>query len=191
MKLRSTIRAPARYGESNETETPTSVLLQSMRRTRAQSHSASPNPYGLNENDSIQAHVVEFDPRLPPAAFPTLEQPCPVRTNLLHGILRNGKDDLDPYQTVRRIDKFHLMPDLKTSNGRDCALGDIPLHSIENYVASNTELNPIYVNNMARMASQSNMHMPYSAEFEDSDLEEPKDASEILGEKVCSTPPFN
>lgn len=90
MKLRSTIRAPARYGES-ESETPTAALLQSMRRAReASSDIKSPDQIEASSPERRPSHrprpkqhVVEYNPALPPAAFPTLNEPVPTQVGTL------------------------------------------------------------------------------------------------------------
>lgn len=86
MKLRSTIRAPSRYGGS-ESETPTAALLQSMRRAREQSsdvQSLDPTELGSgpSQRRPRKARPCEQTDRYhldqTPAAFPTLDQPMPA-----------------------------------------------------------------------------------------------------------------
>ncbi|KAJ5291671.1 hypothetical protein N7478_000922 [Penicillium angulare] len=178
MRLRSTIRPPNRYGEVSETETGSALVVDST--------GPSPRSNGRSGRDHIQAHIMEFDPTLPPAAFPSLKQPRPLRVNGLHGILRQETDDLDLCQTIRHISWSQSLPDssANASDVYDRIIHSTPLNSIENQVASNTELNPIYVKNMAGMASQPSGHESSAPEFEDSDPDEPIDASEALGKKI-------
>ncbi|KAJ5097168.1 hypothetical protein N7456_007889 [Penicillium angulare] len=182
MRLRSTIRAPVRYGEIKETEM-SSAILQAMHETREDATVTTPRSCGRNARNPVEARIVEFDPTLPPAAFPSLKQPRPLRVNEIHGILKNGNNDLDPYLTLRRISWSQSRPDSNV-NDYGGVINSTPPNGIENYVASNTELNPIYVKNMAIMASQPSTDQSFAHELEDSDWDEPIDASKALGDKI-------
>ena len=113
--------------------------------------------------------LVEFDPSLPPAAFPTLDIQRERRSSHAKGI--HGRDS-QPTKDASR-DLF--------SNRRGGQDGDeaervdfqgIPLDHLESYVASNGEQNPVYVGNMAILgALKGNSTSSLEKEMEDSDLE--------------------
>ncbi|KAJ5628019.1 hypothetical protein N7490_010247 [Penicillium lividum] len=179
MKLRASIRAPKRYGETNE-ESPTAVLLQSMRRARGES-TLIQNPDGSTRSFQRKPNI-EFDPNLPVAAFPTVDLNQPTCSK--KGILKNspnGRVDNSPSKTDRNV-TFSLVP-----GDDDYEMENVSLNDMENYVASNTMLNPVYVKNMEVMTGKSqcgDTDECADPEFEDSDLDEPVDASVILGKKV-------
>ncbi|KAJ5633875.1 hypothetical protein N7528_001717 [Penicillium herquei] len=85
-----------------------------------------------------------------------------------------------PQDDEHRIEDDELTRDLTEH------LNSAPEYEIEDYAQGNNALNPIYVSNMARMAgvSQDDSDDADISAFEDSDLDEPKDASEVLGEKI-------
>ncbi|KAJ5578281.1 uncharacterized protein N7459_007245 [Penicillium hispanicum] len=189
MKLRSTIRPPERYGES-EAETPTAALLQSMRRAREQSTDAQsqaptesvPSPdQSYSRRPRPKPRIVQYDPTLPPAAFPTLSEPVPSRahqtaSNGLNGTLGQSQDgNMDSAVQPAKVEF-------------DDGLGHIPMDGVENYVVSNTEKNQVYVGNMAAMAGADQSDTEQTLAVEDSDMDEPVDASEALGAKASATP---
>lgn len=181
MNLRTKIRAPTRYGEPSE-ESTTATLLESMRRSRAQTSGEMQDPGSPHKSHLFQRKVkaelsrkliVDFDPTLPPAAFPTVDitktagstktsmSICEYPAGKLF-FLQGPKDD-----------------------GED--VDQATLNDMENHVASNNELNPVYLRNMKIMAGQAPGDVSdkdAGFDFEDSDLDEPKDASVVLGEKV-------
>ncbi|KAJ5752857.1 hypothetical protein N7520_009774 [Penicillium odoratum] len=179
MKLRATIRAPSRYGESNE-ESPTAVLLQSMRRARGES-TLIQNPDGSTRLFQRKPNI-EFDPNLPPAAFPTVDLNRP--TGSMKVILKkspNRRVDKSPSKTGRNVN-FSLVP-----GDDDYEMENVSLNDMENYAASNTMLNPVYVKNMEVMTGKSKCGDTEECAdpvFEDSDLDEPDDTSVILGKKI-------
>ncbi|KAB8256897.1 hypothetical protein BDV32DRAFT_160884 [Aspergillus pseudonomiae] len=134
MRLRESIRPPERY-ESEHFYT--SLGQKSLRQHR------NPNrpPY------------IDFNPNLPPAVFPTLDFPRPAvpeagkcaqskgeETNS-GGTLQHGREQPEHYGED------------KDSREAGVDLVDIPINQVENYVASNGDLNPVYVKNMATMAA--------------------------------------
>ncbi|KAJ5806628.1 uncharacterized protein N7503_004230 [Penicillium pulvis] len=181
MNLRTKIRAPMRYGESSE-ESPTAALLESMRRSRAETtegiqdsdnpHESHPFQRKLNVEFERKS-IIDFDPNLPPAAFPTVEiTKATLSTKTTMAICEYSAGSLS----------FSQRP-----NQDDDDVDQATLNDIENHVASNNELNPVYLKNMAIMAGQVHDSVQYKnagLDFEDSDLDEPKDASVVLGEKV-------
>ncbi|KAJ5682469.1 hypothetical protein N7462_005634 [Penicillium macrosclerotiorum] len=79
-QLRSTIRAPMRYGEA-EAESTTSDLLRSMHESREKIANDEPlqelaessaSSRKRQRHPSARPYVPEFNPNLPPAAFPSL-----------------------------------------------------------------------------------------------------------------------
>jgi hypothetical protein len=190
MNLRTKIRAPTRYGEYSE-ESPTAALLQSMRRSRAEAtdeirKTSSPDgSHSLRREVKVEFQrkpLVEFDPSLPPAAFPTLDMTKPT-------VLPRSIVSICQY-TDRRpsISERPKGPELKDD---DDNVDQATLNDIENHVASNNVLNPVYLKNMAIMAGQvhDNSDEDGSVDSEDSDRNEPKDASVVLGEKVSLISP--
>lgn len=145
MRLRSTIRAPVRYGEG-ESPDETASVLQSMRSARSQA-STEDEPAEGNNNDrnvrrrreQVRPRIMEYDPNLPPAPFPTLDQPRPRGENVsekngqpgrLHNVNANGGS---PNVATQRI----------TDSGQH----------FENYLASNNDQNQTYTTNMQIMAN--------------------------------------
>ncbi|KAJ5987307.1 hypothetical protein N7451_011672 [Penicillium sp. IBT 35674x] len=181
MNLRAKIRAPTRYGESSE-ESPTAALLESMRRSRAEITDARQDPDGPHESHPFQRKLnveferkplIDFDPSLPPAVFPTVDI---TKTTV------STKTTLTIYEYSAGSLYFSQKPDDDIDDVDQATLNDM-----ENHVASNNELNPVYLRNMAIMAGQIHGGVSYKnagLDFEDSDLDEPKDASVVLGEKV-------
>ncbi|KAJ6109328.1 hypothetical protein N7486_001562 [Penicillium sp. IBT 16267x] len=180
MNLRTKIRAPTRYGECSE-ESPTAALLQSMRRTRTETNNEIRDPDSPHNSHASQRKAkvqfqrkpnVEFDPRLPPAAFPTVDM---TTTTISIGSY-----------TRRKLFFSQRSKDDKPQNdGDDVDQGS--LNDMENHVASNNEENPVYLKNMAIMAGQvhgGDSDEDFGLDFEDSDPDEPKDASVVLGEKA-------
>ncbi|KAI9038787.1 uncharacterized protein KD926_010243 [Aspergillus affinis] len=111
MKLRSSIRPPKRFN-SEEFECPYSEV--NLRRT----------PKSIE-----RPPIIEFNPNLPPAAFPTLDKPRPPGSN--DDKIDNGQDSSD----------------------EEMEFEDLAFTEIENLKASNGPLNPIYLRNMALMAN--------------------------------------
>lgn len=181
MKLRNSIKPPARFGEL-ESEGSTAALLQSMRRARENGCDEAGDlvELGNTASDVVirqrptkrKRESVPFDPSLPPAAFPSV------------GGLRPN----NPEKT-RRDDATDLSQTTSVSNGNNdvemiAAEDSVPLGAIENYVASNTTLNPVYVKNMKTMAV-SGQHGDMSAcNLSDSDFDEPVNDSVRLGAKA-------
>lgn len=130
MKLRSTVRPPKRL-YSEEYESPYSEI--NLRRT----------PKAIE-----RPPIIEFNPNLPPAAFPTLDKPRPP-----------GSND----------DSFDNCED----NFEEVDLEDLTFTDIENLKANNGPLNPIYVRNMELMANtgRSSSHMD-NLDRQDSDGDE-------------------
>ncbi|PLB43552.1 hypothetical protein P170DRAFT_480522 [Aspergillus steynii IBT 23096] len=111
MRLRSSIRPPKRFN-SEDYEAPFSQV--SLRRP---------------QKDIERPPIIEFNPNLPPAAFPTLDKPRVPGSN--DGNIDTPQDDLDS----------------------EVDFDDITFAEIENLKASNGPLNPIYVRNMNLMAN--------------------------------------
>ncbi|KAJ5554005.1 hypothetical protein N7513_003964 [Penicillium frequentans] len=181
MNLRTKIRAPTRYGESSE-ESPTAALLESMRRSRAETTDEKQDPDSPHESHPFQRKlnveferkpIIDFDPSLPPAVFPTVDiTKTTVSTKTTMSICGYSAGSL--FLSQRPKDD-------------DDEVDQATLNDMENHVASNNELNPVYLKNMAIMAGQAHDSVSYKnagLDFEDSDLDEPKDASVVLGEKI-------
>lgn len=165
MRLRSTIRAPARFGEA-EVDPMDSALYHSIRAAREK---ATKKPKSVQPVVSNKFHrpvpakpsSVPFDPTLPSVAFPSL------------GFGQRPVESPDAT----------CITDWSVNSKPDDPIASLPLGQLDNYVASNNESNPVYVKNMEIFASLSGDDS--ARMFEDSDLDEPRDASEVLGAKVC------
>ena len=117
----------------------------------------------------ILCPLVEFDPSLPPAAFPTLDIQRERRSSHAKGI--HGRGILSTNDSSRVLSGSCR----GGQNGDGAERVDfqgIPLDHLENYVASNGEHNPVYVGNMAILgALKGNSTSSLEKEMEDSDLE--------------------
>ena len=190
MRLRSTIRPPERYGEA-DAETPTAALLQSMRQARERScdvqaqgnpgTASGPNGSYLRD-PRARPRIVNYNPTLPPAAFPTLNEPVPTPQS---GPNRgNGSGQDGGNVQLRNRQEQRTGEEVQPVEAFDDGLGHIPMEGIENYVVSNTERNAIYVGNMTTMAGAGQIDKDVTVDLEDSDLEEPVEATEALGAKA-------
>lgn len=184
--LRRKIKPPARFGMS-EADATTASLLQSMHKAREDSvegpeeFAALPMPAnrsGYRKTAQLRpvdsAPVRESYPEQPPAAFPSLTEPRPSNPG-------RGQTDRNG----------HLQDEVTNNeaNERD-EIGPqewVPKGHIENYVASNSPLNPIYVKNMQIMAGSGDHDKKDLREFDDSDLDEPMDDSDKLN-AIVSVP---
>ena len=117
----------------------------------------------------ILCPLVEFDPSLPPAAFPTLDIQRERRSSHAKGI--HGRGILSTNDSSRVLSGSCR----GGQNGDGAERVDfqgIPPDHLENYVASNGEHNPVYVGNMAILgALKGNSTSSLEKEMEDSDLE--------------------
>ncbi|KAH8426212.1 uncharacterized protein LDX57_003959 [Aspergillus melleus] len=131
MKLRSTIRPPKRLYSEEYVSTYSEVNL---RRT----------PKSIE-----RPPIIEFNPNLPSAAFPTLDNS------------RSPESNADSFDSCEDISEEEM------------DFEDFTFTEIENLKASNGPLNPIYVRNMELMANAgcSPSHMDY-LDMQDSDGDE-------------------
>ncbi|KAA8651811.1 uncharacterized protein ATNIH1004_000707 [Aspergillus tanneri] len=150
MKLRNNIRPPKRLN-SEQFDSPYSQV--SLRRTK----------------NSASHSYVPYDPDLPPAAFPTLEQPrapgqrnCDEEDNELHSeTLKASQSQQDKWSTRLGLGQ--------EDNDGQVDFEDIPLGQIENYIASNGDMNPVYKRNMAVMANTEQYLLPVDSDSIDSE----------------------
>ncbi|KKK12584.1 hypothetical protein AOCH_006124 [Aspergillus ochraceoroseus] len=148
MELRSTVHLPQRLN-SDLFYTP-----------------LSKRPLRENREESSLRHI-DFNPNLPPAAFPTLERPRASESS--HQQLEQAQ--VDRYTTrnkQRRSNNNQNNSCAKTQTQRESKLDldEIPMDLIENYAANNADSNSIYVIKTAGMAATPHKDM------EDSDPEE-------------------
>lgn len=151
MRLRENIRAPSRF-DCEDFFTP-----GSKRSLRNRIH-ASPK-------------YIDFNPNLPPAAFPTLDRPRPGEKSN-NGTL--GKENCAPYtKGAEQVDSKGIEPrNSQTGAGRaSVEFADYSLDEIENQMASNGPLNKVYVGNMTIMAAIGE-DQPEDLDMEDSDAED-------------------
>lgn len=146
MRLRDNIHPPQRFNSEL-------LYTPAFRGSRRKARSREPPPY------------IDYNPNLPPAAFPTLDilrEPDKydhgnIRQSLIKGELQRNGNLNGNYG----------------SNGQDEERGvefeDLPIDSIENDIASNGNLNPVYVRNMAIMARAGQSSSDIDLDMEDSD----------------------
>ncbi|RJE23478.1 hypothetical protein PHISCL_04191 [Aspergillus sclerotialis] len=165
MRLRETIRAPSRF-DCEDFYTPGS------KRSLRNRIYASPS-------------YIDFNPNLPPAAFPTLDRPRPSEKSN-NGAL--GKENCAPYTkgAEQPDSKGTEPPNGQTGAGRNggetsVEFADFSLDEIENQMASNGPLNKVYVSNMAIMAAIGE-DQSEDLNMEDSDVEEASDAGSVAEE---------
>jgi hypothetical protein len=165
MRLRESIRPPERFNSEL-------IITPSPKKT-------------LREPKKPRTpRFIDYNPNLPPAAFPTLDP-----ANLSQS--RTGEQDrakVEQNGVAKAVQRDSSSIDFHGSNTEDKEkrekLEDISIDELEDLLASNGELNPIYVRNMAIMAtaetsSSSDMDM------EDSDPEEPMTDVDGRHAEVC------
>ncbi|KAL4978443.1 hypothetical protein BDW66DRAFT_158238 [Aspergillus desertorum] len=155
MNLRKTIRLPQRFSPD---------------------HFYGPmSQRSLRGDDKKQPAYIDYNPDLPPAAFPTLDRP-PASG---YGSDTQQKDNYvdRPEEASRRnirrsLDDLCALtnPEGQREASPTAHVRDIPLDQLENYMASNGVLNPIWVDNMARMAA-AGKDADGDMDMEDTDLE--------------------
>ncbi|RHZ43153.1 uncharacterized protein CDV56_100869 [Aspergillus thermomutatus] len=153
MRLRESIRPPERFNSEL-------VITPSSKRT-------------LREPRNLRTpRFIDYNPNLPPAAFPTLDP-----ANLSQ--LRTGEQDpakVEPNGVTKAVQRDSSSIDLHRSDAEDKEtwekLEDISIDYLEDLIASNGELNPIYVRNMEIMAT-ADEESSSDMDMEDSDLDEP------------------
>lgn len=151
MQLRGAVKAPRRL----ENETAYEEIPRVARRTRGR----------------MTRRCVDYNPNLPPAAFPTLEKP---RLSQEHDNESTGQDGTTipdnkraPVTPVHNHNAYNLGDNIKMAE-RD--LAGIPSDSLESSIASNGDLNPIYQKNMMKMANAGDAPAIYE-DMDDSDSE--------------------
>lgn len=191
MKLRDSIRAPVRYGEGEGAEVPT---LRSALRIGLD----EVNDDNVELSDSGRSHpqrrrkstTKPFNPNLPPAAFPTLDRPH-ANPHIRRIVLKM------PQTSTRRHSGTEFPPPAAPASApqqtrrvtRDpTSLERIHIDDLENHIASNNASNPVFVSNMAMMASAALKDPMDTSEEEEnvamSDNEDLPDQTQVLLDKV-------
>ncbi|KAL4752427.1 hypothetical protein BDW72DRAFT_211836 [Aspergillus terricola var. indicus] len=155
MNLRKTIRLPQHFGPD---------------------HFYGPmSQRSLRGDDRKKPAYIDYNPNLPPAAFPTLDRPRAARYG--HNMHQRDDDEGRPNEASRRSNRRSLddlCASVNPKGQREASptahVKEIPLDQLDNYVASNGELNPIWVSNMARMAA-AGKDTDGNMDMEDTDLE--------------------
>ncbi|KAL4809341.1 hypothetical protein BDV18DRAFT_157097 [Aspergillus unguis] len=137
MNLRRTIRLPQRL-QQDQVYTPVSRPRE--------------------RDDKCKPRYIDFNPNLPPAAFPTLERPRDLGRNG-QGLHREGNTEDGHVGTAPR--NARSLEDLPLSTNAErqrevsptAEFDGVSLGQLDNYVASNGDLNPTWVSNMEKMAS--------------------------------------
>ncbi|KAE8333556.1 hypothetical protein BDV39DRAFT_52049 [Aspergillus sergii] len=135
MRLRDSVRPPERY-ESEHFYT--SLGQKSLRQNR----NTNRPPY------------TDFNPNLPPAVFPTLdfhraEIPEPDK-----GAQRRGGEEADNATALQHgREQAGNHGETKDNHETRVDLEDVSISQVENYVSSNGDLNPVYIQNMATVAA--------------------------------------
>ncbi|PWY77485.1 hypothetical protein BO70DRAFT_397771 [Aspergillus heteromorphus CBS 117.55] len=166
MRLRDSIRLPERF---NQDQFLSPYPQKPLREPR------TPRTVGY----------VDFNPNLPPATFPTLDKACPARQ------ASDAQDhDGDNHSRVsgykRPCERTYDNSKVQRRRGED-GKTELSSEHIECMVASNGELNPIFMRNMAIMAAADEEPSIYR-DMEDSDIDEDMvDVSNAEGEEEPSS----
>lgn len=149
MRLRDSVRPPQRY---NDEEFVTPGSQQPVRQAISQ----------------LRPRQVEFNQNLPAAAFPTLERSRAGEekhddSNDNASIQHTGEREWPGQDSQYRSSQNE---DGTTDKEMRVEFEDLPIDAIENRIASNGDLNPVYARNMAIMANPA--ENPYK-DMEDSD----------------------
>ncbi|KAL4970255.1 uncharacterized protein BDV14DRAFT_194957 [Aspergillus stella-maris] len=172
MRLRNVVRSPQRL-EQDASYNPMPKKKKSKSKSKA-----SPA-----EEKPPRPRFTDFNPNLPPAAFPTLDAPRPP-THHAHEdgdqSDRNGTEDsaLDGNGQggmLENLDRLSLLTNPDGNGERSLSPArDIPMDDLDNVMASNGNLNRIWNNNMSRMAAAANdKDSGLGTEMEDSDSDSP------------------
>jgi hypothetical protein len=167
MQLRATVRLPQRLEQDRFYMPPSRHSLRGEKKTNTQT-----------------PRYIDYNPNLPPAAFPTLDRPRGSVSETQDGdnAAKKSGGDKDMHHEAKRrnttasLDTLSLLtkniPGQKEVSGT-LSLEDIPVDELDNYMASKREHNPVWVNNMTRMAvARQDSPMLEGMDMEDSDLEE-------------------
>lgn len=134
MQLRGAVKAPQRLEDETAYDRPQEVV----RRTKGR----------------VPRRYVDYNPNLPPAAFPTLEEPRisqePDNKSTVQDEATLPGDKRTPV-TLFHTRKAHNVCDNIKMAEKD--LAGITSDSLESSIASNGDLNPIYEKNMTKMAN--------------------------------------
>ncbi|RDW76720.1 uncharacterized protein DSM5745_06712 [Aspergillus mulundensis] len=154
MNLRKTIRLPQRFSPD---------------------HLYGPRSRKLRGDDTERPPLVEYNPNLPPAAFPTLDTPRTSRQD--HNTQQEGSDEDRHNGPIRRNIRRSLddlcrltNPESERDTSPNAHVEDIPPDQLDNHMASNGDLNPVWVSNMASMAA-ADQDAAGGMDMEDTDLE--------------------
>lgn len=174
MRLRDSIRPPERFNSELFITPSPKRTLREPRRPRT-------------------PHFIDYDPNLPPAAFPTLD-PADLSK------LRTGQQDragVEQNGLTKALQRDASSTDFHGSDTEDKEtwekLEDISIEYLEDFIASNGELNPIYVRNMKIMATADETSSSSDMDMEDSDPDEPMtdiDAEVCFLREVCFSPEY-
>lgn len=146
MRLRKTINPPQRY-ESESDDSP--IEKQRLPQTA---------PAGKTQSYN------DFDPSLPPAAFPTLDQPLPA-SQAPHAFST-------PHDGTLATTSASLEASSDQINSVNQNLfADIPFESLDNFVASNGPQNPQYRRNMALLGQEESTELEISSDEEEKEEE--------------------
>lgn len=162
MRLRNTIRPPTRYGEGVSPDS-TAELLQSIRSGREQTNgegapTLEANTTNIRHRPSpIRPRIVEYNPNLPPASFPTMNEPRPSGQN---GGGRNNMPNHLGNANVNTVSQGAI--------GRDLLING---QHFENHIASNNLQNPTYARNVRAMAGASCINPNTDSAYVSSDTE--------------------
>lgn len=147
MRLRTSIRPPTRYGEGVSPDN-TASLLQSIRSAREQTNGEGTPDINQGTTTSrrgsvtvtICPKIIQYNPNLPPASFPTLNEPQPWGQNAA------GQNDQSGHLRNANVD-------IASQGGDERSLLINGQH-IENHIASNNPQNPTYAGTMRAIAGK-------------------------------------
>ncbi|KAJ5135434.1 uncharacterized protein N7515_004712 [Penicillium bovifimosum] len=182
MRLRNSVRAPARYGEFDE-----EPRRSSLRNTNDDSFDdsmeldESGRPRSLNKRP--MPITVPFNPNLPPAAFPTLDNPGPnrgstssaLRPSRQNRAVNESQNDSRAGPRSPGTDEGILVDAVAPT-----VMNEALLSQIEDHVASNNMDNPVYARNMnMAQTTRANIEGTEGMETSDSDSDESTFAPDV------------
>jgi hypothetical protein len=172
MRLRESIRPPERFNSELFITPSPKTTLREPRRPRT-------------------PHFIDYNPNLPPAAFPTLD-PADLSQLKTSQQERVGVEQNGVTKTVQRdasSSDFHGSESSDTEDKEKWEnLEDISIDYLEDLIASNGELNPIYVRNMKIMATADETSSSSDMDMEDNDPDEPMPDIDGRHAEVCFLP---
>ncbi|KAL4944458.1 hypothetical protein BDV06DRAFT_220301 [Aspergillus oleicola] len=190
MKLRDIVRSPQRL-EQDPSYNP------------MPQKKISKKPPQADQEEVRKPQFIDFNPNLPPAAFPTLDTPR-LPTHHAHAAQNGGSGDnaldgIGQGDMLESLDHLSLLTNPDDHSERSSSPArDIPMGELDNAMASNGNLNTIWMSNMARIAAIAvGEDVELDTDMDDSDSDAPPpgkpDVSQLplSDERVLPTSAFS